>query len=47
MLVLYGDVPLIRADTLRALVDAASAGALALLTQRLDDPKGYGRIVRE
>jgi bifunctional UDP-N-acetylglucosamine pyrophosphorylase/glucosamine-1-phosphate N-acetyltransferase len=47
LLVLYGDVPLIRADTLRALVDAASGGALALLTQRLDDPKGYGRILRD
>ena len=47
VLVLYGDVPLIAAGTLRALVEAASGGALALLTQVLDDPKGYGRIVRD
>jgi bifunctional UDP-N-acetylglucosamine pyrophosphorylase/glucosamine-1-phosphate N-acetyltransferase len=47
VLVLYGDVPLIAPDTLRSLVDAASGGALALLTQDLDNPRGYGRIVRE
>ena len=44
-LVLYGDVPLIRADTLARLV-AASAGGAAVLTAVLDDPRGYGRIVR-
>ncbi len=44
-LVLYGDVPLIRAGTLRRLIDHA-AGALALLTVELPDPHGYGRIVR-
>ena len=47
VLVLYGDVPLIAPETLRALVDAASGGALALLTQQLDNPRGYGRIVRD
>ena len=47
VLVLYGDVPLIAASTLRALVDAAANGALAILTQHLDEPKGYGRIVRD
>jgi bifunctional UDP-N-acetylglucosamine pyrophosphorylase/glucosamine-1-phosphate N-acetyltransferase len=47
VLVLYGDVPLISAATLRALVDAANGGRLALLTQHLDQPKGYGRIVRD
>ncbi|MCF8192189.1 MAG: bifunctional UDP-N-acetylglucosamine diphosphorylase/glucosamine-1-phosphate N-acetyltransferase GlmU [Burkholderiales bacterium] len=46
-LVLYGDVPLVRALTLAPLVDAARAGALAILTATLDDPHGYGRIVRE
>jgi len=46
VLVLYGDVPLIAAPTLASLVEAAGNGALALLTQRLPDPKGYGRIVR-
>lgn len=45
-LVLYGDVPLIRAQTLRALVAAAGAHCLGLLTVELDDPAGYGRIVR-
>jgi bifunctional UDP-N-acetylglucosamine pyrophosphorylase/glucosamine-1-phosphate N-acetyltransferase len=50
-LVLSGDVPLTRADTLQALLDlSAGAGAegdgLALLTLHLPDPTGYGRIVR-
>jgi len=44
-LVLYGDVPLIRKETLERLAAAAGQG-LALLTVELDDPKGYGRIVR-
>jgi len=44
-LVLYGDVPLTRVATLRALLDAAEGG-LGLLTVRLPDPTGYGRIVR-
>lgn len=46
VLVLYGDVPLIRAETLQRLVDAAGNDRLALLTAHLDDPHGYGRIVR-
>lgn len=45
-LVLYGDVPLTRPDTLRRLVEQAHDG-VALLTVELDDPAGYGRIVRE
>ena len=45
-LVLYGDVPLIRAATLKRLCAAAGAG-MAVLTVELDDPQGYGRIVRE
>jgi bifunctional UDP-N-acetylglucosamine pyrophosphorylase/glucosamine-1-phosphate N-acetyltransferase len=45
-LVLYGDVPLVRADTLRALLQARGTG-LALLTETLADPAGYGRIVRD
>ncbi|TMH57939.1 MAG: UDP-N-acetylglucosamine diphosphorylase/glucosamine-1-phosphate N-acetyltransferase [Betaproteobacteria bacterium] len=44
-LVLYGDVPLIRAETLRHLVDATGTG-LGLLTATLDRPTGYGRILR-
>jgi bifunctional UDP-N-acetylglucosamine pyrophosphorylase/glucosamine-1-phosphate N-acetyltransferase len=44
-LVLYGDVPLTRAATLRALIERAGSN-LALLTANLADPTGYGRIVR-
>ena len=44
-LVLYGDVPLIQADTLKHLVHVAR-DALAILTVELADPGGYGRIVR-
>jgi bifunctional UDP-N-acetylglucosamine pyrophosphorylase/glucosamine-1-phosphate N-acetyltransferase len=46
VLVLYGDVPLIRADRLTKLVEAAADGVLALLTVNLDEATGYGRIVR-
>lgn len=46
VLVLYGDVPLISPDTLRALVEATGSADLALLTVRLDNPKGYGRVLR-
>jgi len=45
-LVLYGDVPLIRAATLQRLIEAAGVDTLALLTAHLDNPLGYGRIVR-
>ena len=45
-LVLYGDVPLIRAETLKHLVEATGTG-LGLLTATLDNPKGYGRILRK
>ncbi len=43
VLVLYGDVPLIRSETLRALL--AARGALAVLGAQLDDPSGYGRLM--
>ena len=46
VLVLYGDVPLIRAQTLAELLALAGPKSLALLTVRLEDPAGYGRIVR-
>ena len=46
-LVLYGDVPLTRTETLRPLVGAAQAGRLGLLTVTLAQPDGYGRIVRD
>ena len=45
-LVLYGDVPLTRVDTLRKLVAAAGDDSLGLLTVLLENPHGYGRIVR-
>ena len=47
VLVLSGDVPLTRADTLQALIAACGGTRLALLTLAFDDPTGYGRIVRQ
>ena len=48
LLVLYGDVPLLRRETLSALVGTARRyGCLALLTATPPEPKGYGRIVRD
>ncbi len=44
-LILYGDVPMVQASTLTRLIDAAGRG-LALLTVELDDPTGYGRVIR-
>ena len=46
VLVLYGDVPLVQSETLKNLVASAGSKDLAVLTARLDDPTGYGRIVR-
>ncbi|MDO6562397.1 bifunctional UDP-N-acetylglucosamine diphosphorylase/glucosamine-1-phosphate N-acetyltransferase GlmU [Amphritea sp. 1_MG-2023] len=46
VLVLYGDVPLTQAETMAELVKIAQRGQLGLLTVNLDDPTGYGRIVR-
>jgi bifunctional UDP-N-acetylglucosamine pyrophosphorylase/glucosamine-1-phosphate N-acetyltransferase len=46
-LVLYGDVPLIRTETLRALLALAGPATMSLLTVVLDDPTGYGRIIRD
>jgi bifunctional UDP-N-acetylglucosamine pyrophosphorylase/glucosamine-1-phosphate N-acetyltransferase len=46
-LVLYGDVPLTTKDSLRQLLDSAGKNKLAILTVELDDPTGYGRIVRQ
>jgi bifunctional UDP-N-acetylglucosamine pyrophosphorylase/glucosamine-1-phosphate N-acetyltransferase len=47
VLILYGDVPLISEATLKALVAATGETSLALLTVCLQDPCGYGRIVRD
>lgn len=47
VIVLYGDVPLIRSSTLQQLLDQTQAQqGLTLLTVKLDNPMGYGRIVR-
>ena len=46
VVILSGDVPLIRADTLRQLMAACAGSKLALLTIDFADPTGYGRIVR-
>ncbi|MEB0011530.1 bifunctional UDP-N-acetylglucosamine diphosphorylase/glucosamine-1-phosphate N-acetyltransferase GlmU [Glaciimonas sp. Gout2] len=46
-LVLYGDVPLTTSASLQRLVAAAGSDKLGILTVQLDDPTGYGRIVRE
>jgi len=45
-LVLYGDVPLVTPDTLRRLLASRESG-MAVLTEHLQDPTGYGRIVRD
>jgi bifunctional UDP-N-acetylglucosamine pyrophosphorylase / glucosamine-1-phosphate N-acetyltransferase len=45
-LVLYGDVPLIRAGTLGRLIEASRHG-VALLSAQLEQPSGYGRIIRD
>lgn len=47
VLILYGDVPLIQVETLHRLLALVSDQQLGLLTVTLDDPTGYGRIVRD
>jgi bifunctional UDP-N-acetylglucosamine pyrophosphorylase/glucosamine-1-phosphate N-acetyltransferase len=49
LLILSGDVPLVRAETLRALIDKyhADKASCAILTVRLENPTGYGRVVRD
>jgi bifunctional UDP-N-acetylglucosamine pyrophosphorylase/glucosamine-1-phosphate N-acetyltransferase len=48
VLILYGDVPLLKADTLRRFIDVHTSndGAITVVTTVLEDPSGYGRIVR-
>ncbi len=46
-LILNGDTPLVREATARALLAASGGSKLALLTVLLDDPSGYGRILRD
>jgi bifunctional UDP-N-acetylglucosamine pyrophosphorylase/glucosamine-1-phosphate N-acetyltransferase len=45
-LILYGDVPLIQTETLEKLHQLASSGGIGLLTQKMTEPTGYGRIIR-
>jgi bifunctional UDP-N-acetylglucosamine pyrophosphorylase / glucosamine-1-phosphate N-acetyltransferase len=47
VLVLFGDVPLVRSEALAALVEDARANTLALLSVELADPTGYGRVLRD
>ncbi len=47
VMVLYGDVPLISADTLRRLMETGAETPLGILTAELADPTGYGRILRD
>jgi bifunctional UDP-N-acetylglucosamine pyrophosphorylase/glucosamine-1-phosphate N-acetyltransferase len=46
VIVLYGDVPLIRPKTIAKILDVVSSTTMGLLTIHLDNPQGYGRIVR-
>jgi len=46
-LILYGDVPLIQANTLQALIDLVTSKTMALLTVNMENPTGYGRIKRD
>ena len=47
VLILYGDVPLTRTESMQRLLNEVSATSMALMTITLDDPMGYGRIVRD
>ncbi|WP_439240565.1 bifunctional UDP-N-acetylglucosamine diphosphorylase/glucosamine-1-phosphate N-acetyltransferase GlmU [Lonepinella sp. BR2474] len=47
IVMLYGDAPLITAETLQKLIAAKPQNGIALLTVNLDNPTGYGRIIRE
>ena len=46
VLVLFGDVPLLTSSTLRRLLEATGVEEMSILTVDLDDPTGYGRIIR-
>lgn len=45
-LILYGDVPLVRQSTLEQLIDASSKTGIGMITLHVENPTGYGRIVR-
>ena len=46
VLVIYGDIPLLEASVLQTLLDSSTAG-LKVLTMNIEQPKGYGRIIRD
>jgi bifunctional UDP-N-acetylglucosamine pyrophosphorylase/glucosamine-1-phosphate N-acetyltransferase len=47
VLILYGDVPLVKSETLKKLIAQAGERSIGLLTVLLNDPTGYGRVVRD
>ncbi len=47
LLVLYGDTPLLRSSTLARMISALGDAAIVMLSARLDNPTGYGRVVRD
>ena len=47
VIILYGDVPLVGKDTIRELINVVASDTIGLLTVALEDPAGYGRIVRD
>ncbi|MEJ5312862.1 MULTISPECIES: bifunctional UDP-N-acetylglucosamine diphosphorylase/glucosamine-1-phosphate N-acetyltransferase GlmU [Anaerolinea] len=49
VLITYGDMPLLRPETLRALIEVQknNPGPLSLLTVEMEDPHGFGRIIRD
>jgi bifunctional UDP-N-acetylglucosamine pyrophosphorylase/glucosamine-1-phosphate N-acetyltransferase len=49
LMVLYGDSPLLRAETLRCLIDQETSGSAAavLMSAMMEDPFGYGRVIRD
>ena len=47
VLITYGDVPLTRSSTYQSLLDVCNEETIGLLTLMMDDPTGYGRIIRE
>lgn len=47
VLLLFGDVPLVTLDSLQRLVSAAGTAGFGLMTAEVDDPAGYGRIIRD
>lgn len=46
-LILYGDVPLIKTETLQKLTDKAESSGFSLLSVMMENPFGYGRIIRD